>query len=108
MFQAFSVELATMGEGVEGLAGLVSDHVRQAPAEARPRALIQAQALDELTQRLDAMRSLAVVLARGEPVEAALDVVPLADLADRLRGVVLLSAPEVRVRPVAGDLMLFD
>lgn len=107
MFEALSAELATMGEDIEGLAGLVADHVRLVAPEVRQRTLIQAQAVDELTQRLDALRSLATLLARGEPVEAALDAIHLADLADRLRSVVLPSAREVRSPPAAGDLMLF-
>jgi len=108
MFEALSIELEMIGEGVDGLAALISEHVRQAPVEARPQALVQAQALDDLIQRLDALRVLAGGLARGEPVEAALDGVLLAALADRLRGAVLLSAPAVRSTPVGGDLMLFD
>ena len=110
MFEAFSAELATIGEGVDGLADLISAHVRQAPGEARPQALVQAQALDDLIQRLDALRVLAGGLARGEAIEAALDGVPLAALADRLRGAVLLSSASAAVlsEPAGGDLMLFD
>jgi len=108
MFQAFSAEFAAMGESIEGLSGLFSEHVRQLAAEDRPRVLYEAQALDELAQRLDALRSLATDLARGERVEVALDCVPLADLADRIREAVLISTPERRPKPVAGDMILFE
>ncbi len=108
MFAAFSAELATIGEGVDGFADLISAHVRQASAEARPQALIQAQALDDLIQRLDALRVLAGGLARGEAVEVALDGVSLAALADRLSSAVLPASRTACPTPVSGDLMLFD
>ena len=108
VFAAFSAELERLGEGVEGLAGLVADHARLTSTEMRPQVLVQAQALDELTQRLDALSALAIALARGESIEAGLDRVPLADLASRLREIVLRSRPETRIRAAAGDLMLFD
>lgn len=108
VFAAFSAELESLGEGIEGLAGLVADHARQASAEVRPQVLVQAQVLDELTQRLEALSALMVALARGESIEAGLDRVPLADLASRLRSVVRRSRPETRDRAVAGELMLFD
>jgi len=108
MFAAFSAELATIGEGVDGFADLISAHVHQASVEARPQALIQAQALDDLIQRLDALRVLAAGLARGEAIELALDGVPLAALADRLSGAVLASSRAPNATPVSGDLMLFD
>ncbi|MDP1912915.1 hypothetical protein [Brevundimonas sp.] len=108
VFAAFSAELESLGGGVEGLAGLVAGYARHASAETRPEVLVQAQALDELTQRLDALSALAVALARGESIEAGLDRMPLADLANRIRGIVLRSRPENRSRAVAGDLMLFD
>lgn len=108
VFAALSAELESLGEGVEGLAGLVADHARQAPSEMRPQILIQAQALDEVTQRLSALRVLALALAQGEAVEAGIDRIPLADLASRLRGVVLRTRIQTPRRQSAGDLLLFD
>lgn len=109
MFAAYAIELAEVGQGIEALSAMVSDHVRQCAPGARPAALRDAQAIDVLTQRLDAMRALAAALSQGEPVESALAVVPLADLASRLRSAVLApSAPSPAPAPAAsGDLMLF-
>jgi len=107
MFAAYATELADIGQGIEGLSNMVSDHVRQCAPEDRTRALRDAQAIDVLTQRLDAMRALSLALSNGEPVEDALTVIPLADLANRLRSAVL--APSAVAAPIAdaGDLMLF-
>lgn len=108
VFAAFSAELESIGAGIEGLAGLVAAHAHQAPPELRPQVLVQAQALDDLTQRLAALSTLATVLAGGEAIETGLDQVPLSELADRMRDGVLQSGPKARSRQSAGDLMLFD
>jgi hypothetical protein len=108
IFAAYAVELAAIGDGINGLEALVSDHVRQCAPEARPKALRDAQAIDVLTQRLDAMRALASALSQGEPVHSALGVVPLADLAQRLHSTILARAPLASSAADAGELMLFD
>ena len=107
MFAAYAIELAEVGQGIEALSAMVSDHVRQCAPGARPAALRDAQAIDVLTQRLDAMRALAAALSQGEPVESALAVVPLADLANRLRSAVLAPSFIPPASGEAGDLMLF-
>ena len=107
MFAAYAVELAEVGQGIESVSAMVSDHVRQCAPADRPAALRDAQAIDVLTQRLDAMRALAVALSRGETVEAALSVVPLADLANRLRSAVLVPSSITPASGESGDLMLF-
>lgn len=107
MFAAYATELADIGRGIEGLSNMVSDHVRQCAPADRPAALRDAQAIDVLTQRLDAMRALSVALSHGEPVEEALGVIPLADLANRLRSAVLSPSSIAAPTADAGDLMLF-
>ena len=108
VFAAFSTELETLRQGVEGLAELVADHARQASADIRPQVLVQAQALDDMSQTLHALSALSVGLARGGSMEAELERMPLADLANRLRDTVLRSKPQPRSRQAAGELMLFD
>lgn len=109
LLSGLSQELALMVPIVEGLSGLVMDHAIQADAAARPRILAQAQAVDDLNQRLQALVDLTRAVAAGTAPEAALDAVRLADVAARLR---LASAGE-RSQPAtpargSGDLMLFD
>lgn len=101
-------ELALMIPMVEGLADLVKDHAIQADAIDRPRILNQGQAVDDLSQRLAALRELAEALSDGARVETALDTMPLADLAARL-GLAIGTSPTHAPTLVAhGDLMLFD
>jgi len=108
IFAAYAAELGAIGQGLQGLEALVSDHVRQCAPEARPHALREAQAIDVLSQRLDAMRALAAALAQGERIESALGVVPLADLAHRLHSSILTHAPAAPAAAGSGDLMMFD
>lgn len=109
LLSAFSSEFSTMIGQVETLSDLVRDHARlTAPAD-RSRVLTQAQGVDALSQRLHALRGLASALANEQPVDAALDAVPLADLAESLRRAILNSDPELASATAgAGDLMLFD
>jgi hypothetical protein len=66
--------------------------------------LTEAQAIDGLTQRLDALSGLLHVLAGDECIHAAAAALPLADMADRLtRGRAVAVAPAD-----AGELILFD
>lgn len=108
LLSALSAELADMRDTVGSLAVLVADYVRLTEGEARGRALVEAQAIDELGQRLEALSAVTDSVARGGDLVPVLDAVTLADLARRLRAAVLPThhaAPVVA--DVAGDLMLF-
>ena len=104
LFAAISTEFADIGEGIEGLAALVSDRLRQTTPAARCDALRQAQAIDALTQRCRAMHDLTQALSEGRTLSAALADVPLTDLADRLSDVRAARHPGA----ASGDLVLFD
>jgi hypothetical protein len=104
ILKTLSDELAATRHGVDALAGLVSSYVRHCPIDERPAALQEAQAVDALSQHLEALAAFVGGLARGEALEQAIDSVPLADLADRLRGGGGGGAP---VRS-GGELQLFD
>jgi anaerobic glycerol-3-phosphate dehydrogenase len=101
-------ELALMIPMVEALADLVKDHAVKADAIDRPRILNQGQSVDDLSQRLAALRTLAEALSDGARIETALDTMPLADLAARL-SLAIGTLPTLSPALVAhGDLMLFD
>lgn len=105
---ALSTELAAMKGSAENLSSLMAELVQHSQGEARTRALVEAQAIDELTQKLDALRGLTWSLARGDAVETAIDAVLLAEVAGRLRRAVL-AGESVAVAPgAAGELMLFE
>jgi hypothetical protein len=110
LLSALADELALTLPVVEGLSALVVEHAIQADALHRPRILIQAQAVDDLSQRLVALRDLTEALSHGAKVEAALDTVSLAEMAARLR--LAVNGTASNTMPVAsathGDLMLFD
>lgn len=109
LLSAIAAEIALLSGPLETLSSLVADHVRQAEGEARVQALVEAQAVDEISQRLEALGEVATSVANGDPIESALDAVRLSDLAQRLRLAVLSQAsPQTAVAPVTGDLMLFE
>lgn len=108
LFSALSAELAAMMETVELLSGMAADHVRNSQGEVRARALVDAQAIDDLSQRLAALSGMTGAVARGEDVEAAIGGVRLTDLQARLRDAVSASTSAPAPRPVPGDLMLFE
>lgn len=110
LMAALAAEFADMADGVEGLAALTTVLMQTADAATRPQALKQAQAIDALVQRCQALRDVATGLAEGRALETVLAEVPLADLAVRLGG--HSASPRVAEPPFhpadAGDLMLFD
>lgn len=108
LLSALSAELAAMMETVESLSRMAADHVRQSQGETRARALMDAQAIDDLSQRLGALSDVTGAVAGGEDLAAAIGGVRLADLQSRLQGAVFASAPAPASRPAAGDLMLFE
>lgn len=106
LLAALSAELAALTVPVEGLADLVADHAAGAPPADRAAVLRRAQSVDEVSQTLWALSRLLGALAQGEPAETALEAVPLAALAARLRGD---DVPPARAAaPGAGDILLFD
>jgi hypothetical protein len=108
LLSAMSTELAAMAGTVDSLAGLVADQVRQSEGEARVRALVEAQAIDDLSQRLVALSGVAGAVAEGVDVETALAAVSLADLSQRLRGTHPTNVGGPVAQSVAGDVMLFE
>jgi hypothetical protein len=109
LLSALSRELADMILSVEGLEALVMAHARLAAPADRADVLTRAQDVDSLGQRLHALHRLTASLAAGRPVEAALDAIPLADLAGQLRGAIRgRGAEDASPRAAAGDLSLFD
>ena len=104
LLAAVADELMRVREGIDGVEALVSDLVRRVPPEERPDALTQAQALDALTQRLEALSGVLRMLGGGASPSEAVSRLALADMAGRLRP----AAGEPPSAPAAsGDLMLF-
>lgn len=112
LFGALSEEFDTLADGIETLAALVAATVRDADDTTRPLAMQQAQAIDEMTQRCRALSDLTDTLSREEPLNDALDAIPLAALANRLRHALRLTPAHTAVTDPhtadPGDLMLFD
>ena len=109
LMSGLSHELSLMLPLVEGLSGLVMDHAVQADAAERPRILAQAQAVDDLGQRLQALVRLTHAIGEGAVAHAAVDEIMLADLATRLRAALSGQAVVPHLAAAAsGDLMLFE
>ena len=105
LLAAVSDELMRVRQGVDGIEALVGDLVRHAPPDERSHALTQAQALDALTQRVEALSGVLRMLSGGASPSEAVSRLSLADMAGRLRP----AAGEHRPASTAdaGDLMLF-
>jgi hypothetical protein len=107
LLAALAAEIRDVRAGVDRMSTLVSDLVRRLPVDDRAEALTDAQALDVLIQRLDAVAGVLHGLSDGQTSADAVSAVLLADVAVRLKG-------ETAPRPVAhppvtsGDLLLFD
>lgn len=108
LFTALAAEFASMADGVEGLAALMSELMRTADTATRPQALQQAQAIDALVQRCLALRDVSEGLGDGRALETVLAEAPLADLAVRLGGSVHTPSDRSSDPMGAGDLLLFD
>lgn len=102
---AVADELMRVRRDVDGVEALVGDLVRHAPAQDRPAALIQAQALDALNQRLEALSGVLRSLGDGASPAEAVSRLPLADMAGRLRPAADAAPTSNAVN--AGDLTLF-
>jgi len=107
LLAALAAEIGDVRSGVDRMSALVSDLVRNLPADSRAEALTDAQSLDVLTQRLDAVAGVLHGLSEGRSSADAVSTVLLADVADRLRGRETAPAPAAP-NTGSGDLMLFD
>lgn len=103
LMAALAAEIGDVRAGVDRMSALVSDLVRRLPVEDRAEALTDAQALDVLIQRLDAVAGVLHGLSDGQTPIAAVAGVRLTDVADRLQGQTPPRAPAG-----SGDLLLFD
>lgn len=107
LMAALAAEIGDVRAGVDRMSTLVSDLVRRLPVEDRAEALTDAQALDVLIQRLDAVAGVLHGLSDGQTSVDAVSTVRLADMAARLQGDALRPAP-THPPAAAGDLLLFD
>ncbi|RZJ98003.1 MAG: hypothetical protein EON88_01620 [Brevundimonas sp.] len=107
LLAALAAEIGDVRAGVDRMSALVSDLVRRLPVEDRAEALTDAQALDVLIQRLDAVAGVLHGLSDGQTSADAVSSVLLADVARRLTD----DAPRPAAGSpptTAGDLLLFD
>lgn len=104
LLTAIAGELMSVREEIDGIETLVSDLVRRAAPEERAGVLTQAQVLDVLTQRLEALSGVLRMLGGGAGPAEAVDRLPLADMAERLRPA---AGEETAPSHASGDLMLF-
>ncbi len=103
LLAALAAEIGDVRAGVDRMSALVSDLVRRLPIDDRAEALGDAQALDALIQRLDAVAGVLHGLSDGQTSADAVSAVLLAEVAARLNG----DGP-VRAPVSTGDLLLFD
>lgn len=109
LLAALAAEIGDVRAGVDRMSTLVSDLVRRLPAEDRAEALTDAQALDVLIQRLDAVAGVLHGLSDGQTSADAVSTVLLADVAVRLKGGTPASSPvAAHPPPASGDVLLFD
>ncbi|WP_295709930.1 hypothetical protein, partial [uncultured Brevundimonas sp.] len=108
LLNAVADELEDLRAGVDAISHLLGDLVRRVPPAERLEVMSDAQRLDEITQRLQALSGLARAVAAGEPPELAVAAIPLSDMAQRLRPAVRRPADDAAPDPAAsGDLQLF-
>ena len=105
LLEAVADELAQVRQELDGVETLVGDLTRHAPSQDRPRILTEAQSLDVLIQRVEALSGVLRMLGGGASPSEAVSRLSLADMAGRLRP----AAGEQRQAATAdaGDLMLF-
>ena len=104
LLAAVADELMRVREGIDAVEAMVSVLVRRAPPGERAEALTDAQALDALTQRLEALSGVLRMLGGGATPAEAVSRLALADMAGRLRPA---AGVQASVPPASGDLMLF-
>ncbi len=111
-----AAELADIRVEIEATGGLVSEVLRQLPAEARLGYLTRSQTFDVLSQRIEALAGLAQAVADDQPMDTALAALPLAEMAERMQETTHRARPgaapaeesaeDERV-PASGVLQLF-
>ncbi|MGX1587129.1 hypothetical protein [Brevundimonas diminuta] len=85
LLAAMAAELADIRAEIEAAGGLVSEVLRQLPAEARLGYLTRSQSFDVLSQRIEALSGLAQAVADDQPMDTALAALPLAEMAERMQ-----------------------
>jgi len=71
LLAAMAAELADIRAEIEAAGGLVSEVLRQLPAEARLGYLTRSQSFDVLSQRIEALSGLAQAVADDQPMDTA-------------------------------------
>lgn len=108
LLAAVADELMRVREGIDGVEALVSGLVRRAAPEERAEILGEAQALDALTQRLEALAGVLRMLGGGASPAEAVNRLALADMAGRLRPAAgMASGSPSAPSSESGDLTLF-
>ncbi len=85
LLAAMAAELTDIRAEIEAAGGLVSEVLRQLPAEARLGYLTRSQSFDVLSQRIEALAGLAQAVAEEQPMDTALAALPLAEMAERMQ-----------------------
>lgn len=85
LLAAMAAELADIRAEIEAAGGLVSELLRQLPAEMRLSYLTRSQSFDVLSQRIEALAGLAQAVADEQPMDTALAALPLAEMAERMQ-----------------------
>lgn len=85
LLAAMAAELSDIRAEIEAAGGLVSEVLRQLPAETRLGYLTRSQSFDVLTQRVEALAGLAQAVAADQPMDTALAALPLAEMAERMQ-----------------------
>jgi len=104
LLEAVADELAQVRQQLDGVETLVGDLTRHAPSQDRPRILTEAQSLDVLIQRVEALSGVLRSLGAGVTPARAVAGVTLTDLAARLNPV---DGEPPAPAANAGDLLLF-
>ena len=104
LLEAVADELAQVRQQLDGVETLVGDLTRHAPSQDRPRVLTEAQSLDVLIQRVEALSGVLRSLGGGVAPARAVAGVTLTDLAARLS---LAEGEPTAPAANAGDLLLF-
>ena len=85
LLAAMAAELSDIRAEIEAAGGLVSEVLRQLPAETRLGYLTRSQSFDVLSQRIEALSGLAQAVADDQPMDTALAALPLAEMAERMQ-----------------------
>jgi len=107
VLQAMRVELAELADCGERLQEILGIAIRHSGKQPEPALIEEAQGLDRMVQRLSALSDFIQAVSHELPpgwrldVDAALNALPLSDLAGRL------GRRDVGVRAPAGDLDMF-